>query len=261
ARADMAAAVADYRRQRELTGKGAATQRDLENAQDTYERAKAELQRAAEKFALLSRRPGKEAVNQTYTLRAPMEGEVTARLVGPGMEIVGQYGGGIANELFVVADLRNVWVLADIYEVDLTKVHRAQSVSVRVDALPGQVFVGRVEWVSNVLDPMLHTAKMRCTVPNPKGLLKPDMYATLSTTSAGKPTLAVPRTAVVKVGDTPMVFVETQGDAPDHVVMTRRPVSVDDDDDEANPLLAVLHGLSAGEHVVVEGAAHLAERL
>ena len=263
ARADLTAARADFARQRDLAAKDAATQRDLENAQDNFERCAAEFERARKKFRLLSVKREKKPADQLYTLRAQLAGEVTARFVNPGAEVVGQYGGGSASELFTVADLQDVWVLVDVYEADLTKVRPGQRVSVRVAALPGSLFDGTVEWISNVLDPVLHTAKLRCTVNNASGLLKPDMFATLSAKTTGKTALVLPRDALVKMGETSVAFVQKPGSGALQTRFDRRPIVVDDgtDSGDSSQPVVVLHGLSRDESVVIKGAASLANML
>ncbi len=74
-------------------------------------------------------------------------------------------------------------------------------------AYPGKVFEGTVDWVSGALDPTTRTAKVRCTIPNPGHVLKPEMFATVSIAVTGKQKLAVPRSAVRHLGDQVVVFV------------------------------------------------------
>jgi cobalt-zinc-cadmium efflux system membrane fusion protein len=258
ARADLTAAQADQVRQKSLYSSGAAAQRDYEAAQDNFDRARAEFARAEKKEQLLSRQGDK--THQQYVLRSQINGEVLARSVNLGVEVQGQYSGGNATELFTVADLSEVWVLSDVYEADLSRVQRGQSVQVAVEALPGQTFTGQVEWLADVLDPTSHTAKMRCTVPNPKGLLKPDMFATVSVATVAKKIVAVPRRSLLKLGDKYMVFVQQPADS-GALQFVRRPVIIDEEGADDPEQVPVVHGLHEGELIAVQGAQKLMDML
>jgi cobalt-zinc-cadmium efflux system membrane fusion protein len=105
---------------------------------------------------------------------------VIARSVNPGAEIQGQYGGGTALELFTVGELDSVWLLADVFEMDLGRVQKGAPVSIKVVAYPDRTFSGQVDYITGTLDPATRTARVRCAVPNPARELKPEMYATVS---------------------------------------------------------------------------------
>ena len=92
-------------------------------------------------------------------------------------------------------------------EADLPAVERGAPAEVRVLAYPDRVFDGKVEWVSSTLDPALRTARVRCTLPNPDGLLKPEMFATVVIERPAVKGLAIPREAVVQINDHPFVHV------------------------------------------------------
>ena len=252
ARADLTAAKHDLDRQKALYEAHAGAQRDFETAEDNFAKAKAEFERAQQKTKLLLRRDGASAVSQEYMLRSPIDGEVIARTVNPGMEVQGQYSGGNpAAELFTVGELDTVWVLGDIFEMDLGRVKTGQQVEVTLVAYPGQTFTGTVDWVSQALDPTTRTAKIRCTIKNLENKLKPEMFATMAIHAAGVKALAVPRPSVFKLGGKTVVFVEIGKTQLGQLRFERRPVVVDED--ESGDLIPVLHGLQAGEHIVVSG--------
>src|SRR5207253_9010213 len=129
--------------------------------------------------AALLRTGGLGGDSQTYTLIAPIDGEVIAGNVNPGIEVQGQYGGGVAVELFTVGELDRVWVFADLYEMDLARVNVGSKVVVKIVAYKDKTFPGKVDWVAGMLDSTSRTAKVRCTLDNPDKLLKPEMYATV----------------------------------------------------------------------------------
>jgi cobalt-zinc-cadmium efflux system membrane fusion protein len=270
AEADLIAAEHDLKRKQDLFAQSAAAAADVEASEDAERNAKAELERARQKQFLL-RNGNVDSVAQTYTLVSPIDGEVLLWNVGPGMEVQGQYTGGAnapttgslattANpgELFTVGELDKVWVLGDLYEIDLPRVHVGAPAKVTTVTYPGQVFEGTVDWISGGLDPNTRTAKVRCTFENPDRKLRPMMYSTVRISVDQKKALAIPRSAVVKLGEYKVVFVEV-GESEGQVRFERLPVDVDENDE--TPYVAVRHGVEPGQKVVYNGTAALLQKL
>jgi membrane fusion protein, heavy metal efflux system len=257
AQADLIAADHDYRRQGVLMEQHATSQAALEQSEDNWRKAKAELERARQKAYLL-RAGGVDAVTQTYTLQAPIEGDVLMRNVSPGVEVQGQYGGGQAVELFTVGELERVWVVADLYEMDLARVHVGSPATVTIISYPNKLFGATADWVSGMLDPTTRTAKVRCTLDNRERLLKPEMYATVQISVDQKRALAIPRGALLRLGEYKVVFVQV-GDSNGYAKFARLPVDVDEG--ESSPWLEVKHGLERGQRVVTSGAILLSQKL
>jgi membrane fusion protein, heavy metal efflux system len=255
--ADLIAAEHNLQREQSLLTKNATSQKDYEAAEDAYRQALAEKQRAAQK-AFLLRSGSVDTVKQGYSLVSPIDGEVLARNLSVGTEIQGQYSGG-SQELFTVGQLDEVWVLADVYEVDLARVQTGAKCIVRAVAHPNRIFEGKVDWVAGMLDSTTRTAKARCTFSNGDGLLKPDMYATASISVAPRKVPAILRTAILHLGDQTVVFLD-HGAGPDGKHdFERLPVAVDEALDSR--WLPVLHGLSVGDHVVTQGAEALESKI
>ncbi|HEY6477577.1 MAG TPA: efflux RND transporter periplasmic adaptor subunit [Polyangia bacterium] len=251
AEAEQTAAQHDYQRQKELYEAHAGSQKDFEAAEDSYGKAKAELERSRQK-ARLFRGGGADAVTQEFVLRAPLEGEVIARNVNPGAEVQGQYSGGAAQELFTVGELDRVWVIAEVFEMDLPRVKKGAAVTIKVVAYPDQLFTGVVDWISDLLDPAARTARVRCEVANPKRQLNPEMFAPVTIAVPGMEALAVPLTAILRLADQTVVFVQ-QGTTPDgRRRFVRRVVAAGDD--EGTSMVPLTSGLRPGEQVVTSGA-------
>jgi len=252
ASADLIAAEHDFKRQKDLYDNHAASQKDLEISEDNYRKAKAEMDRAKQKAYLLRAGGGGSDVSQGYTVITPMEGEVIMKNVSPGIEVQGQYGGGSAAELFTVGELDKVWVIADVFEMDIARVKVGSKANVKVVAYAGKNFEGKVDWVSGTLDPVTRTAKVRCTFDNPDRLLKPEMYATVQISVEERTALAIPRSALLRLGDQTVVFVQ-MGNTPDGKLKFERvPVTVDEG--EGSKWVPVSHGLEKGQKIVTSGA-------
>ena len=257
AQADLIAADHDLKRKKDLFEQKAGSASDLEAAQDTYRRAKAEVERADEKERLL-RVGNADAVSQTFSLAAPVDGEVLLRNINPGIEVQGQYSGGATQELFTIGEIDKVWVIADLYEMDIARVHVGTPADVTVVTYKDKVFKGQVDWVSGMLDPSTRTAKVRCTFDNPDKLLRPEMYATVQISVDQTRALAIPRNALLRLGEYKVVFIQV-GDDPGRVRFQRVPVDVDEG--ESSPWLEVKHGLEPGQKIVVNGAILLSQKL
>jgi cobalt-zinc-cadmium efflux system membrane fusion protein len=257
AEADMIAAEHDYKRKKDLFEQKAGSAADLETAEDNWRKAKAEVERARQKSFLL-RTGNVDTVTQGYTLVSPIDGEVLMRNINPGIEVQGQYGGGTATELFTIGEVDKVWVLGDLYEMDLARVHVGSPAVVTVVTYKDKVFKGQVDWVSGMLDPNTRTAKVRCTFDNPDKLLRPEMYATVQISVDQTKALAIPRGALLRLGEYKVVFVEV-GEGEGRVRFERVPVDVDEG--ESSQWLEVKHGLTAGQKIVVSGAILLSQKL
>ena len=178
------------------------------------------------------------------TLRAPVDGVVTKFDVAAG-EVVEP-----DRELFTIADLSTVWVLADVYEKDLARLPRSGDVDIRVDAYPDRVFRGALTYVSDVIDPKTRTAKVRCVVANADGLLKLDLFATvIIPTNQRRQSVVVPVPAVQQVDNQPVVFVRKTESQ-----FERRKVTVGQ---TAGGVIEILDGLRNGEEVVADGSFYM----
>jgi cobalt-zinc-cadmium efflux system membrane fusion protein len=250
ARADLVAARREVKRQRELVEAQAGARRDLETAEDAAAKADSELQRAKERARLL----GSRGRSQIVTIRSPIAGELIARFVNPGSEIQGQLGGGAAQELVTVGSLESVKVYADVFEQDLPSVRAGAPVKVVPLAHQGtgrQPYQGNVDWIAPQLDAQTRTAKVRVTLANPDRELRAEMYATAAIAAPGRRALAIPRNALLRLGDQSVVFVELPRGERGLLRFERRSVVAAD---VPGDLLPVERGLQAGERVVTSGA-------
>jgi cobalt-zinc-cadmium efflux system membrane fusion protein len=174
-------------------------------------------------------------------VRSPLDGVVLEKSVTQGTAVT------VGSPLFVVANLAELWAVAEIDETQLPLVRTGRPTELRVAAYPGETFAGRVSFVSDTVNPKTRRVTVRCQVPNADGRLKPEMYASL-TLSSGEPheVLAVPSGAVQEIGGAPLVFVRTRGGS-----FERRDVTLGQ---EAEGWVEVRSGLKEGEEVAAGGS-------
>ena len=177
-------------------------------------------------------------------LRAPFSGVVTKFDIAPG-ELVGP-----DRELMTLTDLSTVWVLADVYEKDLAKVKVNSDVNIRVDSYPDRVFVGRLTYIGDSIDPQTRTAKVRCVIANPDGALKLDMFVKVAVaTTDSREGISVPVAAVQQIDGQSVVFVRQSPTR-----FERRNV---EPGNTAGDVVEIRSGLKGGEVIAGTGSFYL----
>jgi cobalt-zinc-cadmium efflux system membrane fusion protein len=174
-------------------------------------------------------------------VRSPLEGVVLEKSLTQGTAVT------VGTPLFVVANLAELWAVAEIDETELPLVKAGRPTELRVAAYPGEVFPGLITFVADVVNPKTRRVTVRCQVPNPEARLKPEMYATILL-SAGEPreTLAVPGSAIQEIEGKPLVFVRTGA-----YDFERRDVTLGL---EAEGWVEVRSGVKEGEAVATTGS-------
>lgn len=177
-------------------------------------------------------------------LRAPFAGIITKYDVAVGEVVEPE------RELFTITDLSTVWIQADVYEKDLSKVRAGVDAAIRADAYPDRVFTGRLTYVSDVIDPTTRTAKVRCVVLNADGALKLDMFVKVAIpTSDRRSATVVPVASVQTVDEQRIVFIKQSATR-----FERRTVQTGT---TAGDLVEITSGVKPGEMVVGAGSFYL----
>lgn len=146
-------------------------------------------------------------------------------------------------ELFTIADLSRLWVLADVYAADFAAVRPGQTAIVEIQGLPGRTFRGKVDFIYPTLAAETRTAKVRIVLDNRQGMLRPDMYASVTIQGAAqKPRLLVPKSAVLRTGKQDLVIVAAGANR-----YRPQPVRLGG---ETREHYAVLDGVKEGDSVV-----------
>ena len=178
---------------------------------------------------------GRPEVN--LVVRSPIGGTVLEKKVCPGQYVTE------GQDLYLLADLSSLWLIAKVYEQDLDGLRVGQSAVARFPAFPGRDVSGRILFIDPVLDPATRTAGVRIELPNPHGLLKPGMFANAELRVDLGRSLAIPKSAVLDTGVRQVVYVRL-----DATRFAGREVRLGH---AAGELVEVLSGLSEGDEVVV----------
>jgi RND family efflux transporter MFP subunit len=182
-----------------------------------------------------------------HTVHAPFAGTILGSKIRQGAFV--QMG----TELFELADLSTVWVLADIYEKDLPQIHVGMKAQVQVTAYPDS-FSGTISTIYNVLDEKTRTVKARVEVQNRNGKLKPEMFCNVMIeTQFGKETIKVPASALLGETEKHFVFI-----AINDTTFEKRDIRTGV---ETREFAEVLDGLLIGEKLVVKGGFFLKSEL
>jgi membrane fusion protein, heavy metal efflux system len=239
----------NYSRAQELYQHHAIAERDLEQAESDRNQAQADINAAEQGMKILGIKDpadlGKGPSSARIPVLAPISGQVVERLVSPGQVVqAGQ------TQAFTISDLSTVWVLANVYQTDLSVVQSGEDVVVQTDAYPAS-FHGRISYVSPALDPNTRTLQARIIVDNPGEKLKKDMYCTVSVTAGSfSNVIAVPDSSVLRDDNNqPFVYIATGANQ-----FGRRDVELGASQDGR---IQVLKGISVGEKVVGDGSLFL----
>ena len=141
-------------------------------------------------------------VRRTLTLYAPVSGIVVDKKVLQGQAVMS------GQELYTIANLSDIWVDAQLREADAANVRVGSAAEIEFTGLPGRSYKGRVAYVYPTLQQEARTIQARIIVPNPNGVLRPGMYATIRLSTPGRSALAVPGSAILQTGDQNIVFVD-----------------------------------------------------
>lgn len=250
AAADAAVAEAAFKRGERLHAEQIIPAKEHQRAQAEYEKARAQMQAASDKLRMLGITPSADRSSQaraTFPLQSPLAGTVIERKA-----VMGE----LAKEdepLFTIADLSTVWLEADIPEAQLSKVRVGSLARARVAAYPEQAFQGKVNHLGAMLNKETRTVKAIILLDNAKGLLRPQMFASVTIETGGtRKVLAVPESAVTMVQGLPTVFVEESAG------FEARPVELGE---RFNGRVVVKSGIKPDELVVNEGVYALKARL
>lgn len=250
ARAMLEAHDRELQRTQKLVEIGAASRQEMERIHAEHAAQTAAVQSARSQLELLGVSASAvdalgsgTKVNATTSVPAPIDGVITERAANVGLNV------DQATPLFTVVDLSTVWIIADVYEKDFSRVRVGNDATVTTAAYPGLSLRGRINYIDPQVNPETRTAKVRVEVPNPRGELRLGMYADVVV--AGVPESSVPlvaRSAIQNVGDRTVVYLANPKEPGK---LTEREVRLGEASGEQ---VAVTAGLQPGDVVVTDGS-------
>ena len=169
--ADVSIAKRQMESAQSLYKSGISSEREYTEAKQNYEKSLAARNKV--QSAININGGGSSKAGGEYVLTAPIDGYLVEKKVNAGNFIRSD----AADNLFTISDLKNVWVYANVYESDISKVKEGFAVRVKAAAYPDKEFSGRIDKISQVLDPQSKALRVRVTLDNADKLLKPDMFA------------------------------------------------------------------------------------
>src|SRR5882724_1892886 len=236
-------------RTQNLVKLGAASQQEEEEVAATHAAHESHVRAALEKLKLLGASDRQiaalkqaEQINPNLVVPAPINGVVLTRNANLGLVV------NAAQELFTVADLSTVWIMASVNEKDFASVRVGSQANITAPAYSGRIWKGRVTYIQPQVDPTTRTAQARIEVTNPGETLRIEMYVDVEFTAPGASGPVVPEAAVQSIGERQFVFLPVKNNEGSFQLRAVRLGPA------ANGYYAVLEGVNTKEEVVTDGS-------
>jgi membrane fusion protein, heavy metal efflux system len=257
ARAELDAHERELQRTEKLVDIGAASRQELERLHAEHTAKLTSVESARSRLQLLGLSasaitelaPGKD-VGAATIISAPLSGVVTERMANQGLNV------DSTTKMFTVVDLSTVWVVADVYEKDFSRVRVGSTASVTTKAYPESVLRGHVSYIDPQVNATTRTAKVRVEVSNPRQQLRLGMFADVVIEGAEQASGArIPRTAVQNVDNRTVIYL---ADPKQPGRFIEREVQLGD---QTGADVDVVSGVNVGDTVAADGSFFLrAER-
>lgn len=234
AQSDVAVAEKNLQVTKELFEGKLNSERDVNAAEKEWIKAKAELARINEVYAIYKLRDG-----STYTISAPISGFVLDKTIFPNEQLRSD----VSEALFSISEIDEVWAMANVSESDISKIQLGYDAEVRTLGFPDKVYKGKIDKIFNAIDPETKAMKVRVRIPNENFQLKPEMMATVNVIFTEKQSLiAVPSSSIIfdKSKNWVMVYKDRQNIETRNVEVYR----------QLGDVTYLLNGLQPGEKVI-----------
>ncbi len=244
-KSDLLVAQKNLRVQQDLFESRLTSEKEVTTAQGEVHKAKADLARINELMNIYGINTQTE-----YIIKAPLSGFIIEKHINKDMTLRSDK----ADNIFAIAQINEVWVTANVYESEISKISLGMPTTIQVLSYPDKKFVGTVDKIFNVLDPISKTMRIRIKLQNPDYLLKPEMVATVKIMATRKEQgIAIPSSAVVFDKSRQFVMVYQN----DKNIMTREVET----GTNADGFTYLQNGLQTGEVVISKNALFVYEAL
>ena len=240
ARIEAARADLHLNRAKELLQHDVMAQRDYDDLKALDDSDHSELERARQALHLLGF--SENDTSDVVPILAPISGVVLDVGTGPG-EL--QRSLDNATAIATIADIDSIWVVGDLYPRDQVSIRVGEQADITVNGYPDLKLHGPIDNISDSVDPVSLTLKVRVVLPNPGHRLKPQMYANMAIAGRQRNVIVVPATAVIQNGHDVFVFVETVPGKYERRTVKLGETHADNDE--------IIQGLNDGDKVVSTG--------
>lgn len=170
---DVAIAKRQLENTESLYKNGIASEREFTEIKQNYQKALTNAAKVQTQINING--GGHTSADGNYVVTAPRSGYVVEKKISEGAFIRNDN----ADNMFTIGDISEVWVIANVYETDIAKVKEGYTAKVSTLAYPGKIFTGKVDKISQVLEPTTKIMKIRIRLANNEMLLKPEMFASV----------------------------------------------------------------------------------
>jgi len=171
ARSNYQIALKNFNAIEDMYKGGISSEKEYITAKSELEKAKSELNKATNVSAVYG-----STSTTDYYVKAPISGVIVEKHINPNMQIRTDF----SDNLFIISDLKNVWVMANVFESDISKVQEGFEAEVTTLSYPDKIIKGTVDRVYSVLDPVSKVMKARIKLENTDYQLKPEMFANIT---------------------------------------------------------------------------------
>jgi membrane fusion protein, heavy metal efflux system len=189
AESDLIVAKKNQKVQEDLFSSRLSSERDVLSATEQVKKAEAELNRVREIYKIYNISSSSE-----YVVKAPISGFIIEKNINRDMTLRSDK----SDNIFTIAEINEVWITANVYESEISKIKLGMETEIRVLSYPDKIFKGKVDKIFNVLDPISKTMKIRIKLPNVDYALKPEMVATVKIfAEEERQAIAVPTSSII----------------------------------------------------------------
>lgn len=190
AESDLAIAEKNLEVAKDLFAGRLNSEKDVIAAGREVEKARAELARIKEIYSIYSLQPG----GAVFNITAPISGFIIHKKINKNEQLRADN----TDPVFAIAEINEVWALANVNESDIAKIENGQEIAVHTLAFPDSVFRGKIDKIFNYIDPQTKSMKVRVKIKNADYRLKPDMNCTVSVyAKENREMIAVPSQAII----------------------------------------------------------------
>jgi len=189
AESDLAIAEKNLQVSKDMFVGKLTSEKEVIAAEKDLEKAKAELNRINEVYKIYSLKNG-----SIYNIIAPISGFIVTKSINQNEQLRSDK----SDALFSIAEINEVWALANVNESDISKVQVGYEADVKTLSFPDNIYKGKVDKIFNAIDPETKSMKVRVKIPNSDFKLKPEMNATVNVRyTENEKMIAVPSSSVI----------------------------------------------------------------